>query len=108
MDVVEQFSIYWVELDPTRGGEMNKTHPCVVISPEELNAHLSTVIIAPVTSTIREYPYRVHCFIMERDGEIATDQLRVIDKGRLKEEIGRLDEEEISNLRSVLNQMFCL
>ena len=108
MDVVEQFSVYWVELDPTRGGEMNKTRPCVVVSPEELNAHLSTVIIAPVTSTIREYPYRVHCFITERDGEIATDQLRAIDKSRLKEKIGMLDESEISDLRSVFNQMFCV
>ena len=74
MDVVEQFSIYWVELDPT----------------------------------IREYPYRVHCFIAERDGEIATDQLRAIDKSRLKEKIGMLDESEISDLRSVFNQMFCV
>jgi mRNA interferase MazF len=106
--MVEQYSIYWVELDPTRGGEMAKTRPCVVVSPTELNMYLTTAVIVPVTSTIRNYPFRVRCSIAGRDGEIATDQIRVVDKGRLKRKIGMLNSSEISELQEVFNQMFCL
>ena len=105
--MVEQFGIYWVELDPTRGGEMAKTRPCVVVSPSELNMHLSTVIIAPITSTIRNYPYRVMSSVAGRDGEIATDQIRTVDKGRLKKKIGNLKPREIKDLKDIFRQMFC-
>lgn len=82
--MVKQYDVYWVDLNPTIGAEMQKIRPCVIISPKELNDHLDTVIIIPITSAIHGYPYRVGCHLMKRDGEIATDQIRTIDKSRLK------------------------
>lgn len=105
--MVSQFDVYWVDLNPTVGAEMQKTRPCVVVSPNELNDHLDTVIIVPVTSAIHGYPYRVGCRIMGRDGEIATDQIRTIDKRRLKNRIAMLSSGEIDTLQDVLRQMFC-
>ena len=86
---------------------MQKIRPCVIVSPKELNDHLDTVIIVPVTSAIHGYPYRIACHIMERDGEIATDQIRTIDKHRLKKRITALAADEIAALQDVLRQMFC-
>lgn len=106
--MVEQYNVHWVELDPTKGGEMAKTRPCVIVSPNELNYHLSTVIIAPITSTIRNYPFRVQCSLLGKKGEIATDQIRTIDKSRLKKQIAKLSSKEISNLQNVFNQMLCV
>jgi mRNA interferase MazF len=86
---------------------MQKIRPCVVVSPQELNDHLDTVIIVPVTSAVHGYPYRVGCRIMGRDGEMATDQIRTIDKKRLKKRISKLSDDEIDTLRDILHQMFC-
>ena len=105
--MVSQFDVYWVDLNPTIGAEMQKIRPCVIVSPKELNDHLDTVIIVPVTSAIHGYPYRVACHIMWRDGEIATDQIRTIDKRRLKNRIAALSIDEIAMLQDVLRQMFC-
>jgi len=105
--MVNQFDVYWVDLNPTIGAEMQKTRPCVIVSPNELNAHLNTIIIIPVTSSIHGYPYRVRCQIMGREGEIATDQIRTIDKRRLKKRIVALSDDEITSLQNVLRQMFC-
>lgn len=105
--MVRQFDVYWVDLNPTFGAEMQKIRPCVVVSPRELNDHLDTVIIVPVTSAIHGYPYRVGCRIMNRDGEIATDQIRTIDKRRLKSRVATLASSEIAMLQDVLHQMFC-
>lgn len=105
--MVEQYEVYWIELNPTRGGEMAKTRPCVVVTPSDLNMHLTTVVIAPVTSTIRNYPFRVLCSVAGRDGEIATDQIRTVDKSRLKRKIGKLNNKEIEELREVFRQMLC-
>ena len=105
--MVRQFDVYWVDLNPTVGAEMQKIRPCVVVSPRELNDHLDTVIIVPVTSSIHGYPYRVGCRIMNRDGEIATDQIRTIDKRRLKSRVATLASSEIAMLQDVLHQMFC-
>ena len=102
-----QFEVFWTDLNPTIGAEMQKTRPCVVVSPQELNDNLNTVIIVPVTSSIHGYPYRVRCKIMGRNGEIATDQIRTIDKRRLKTCIGTLTSDEAIALQSVLHQMFC-
>ena len=96
-----------MDLNPTIGAEMQKIRPCVIVSPKELNDHLDTVIIVPVTSAIHGYPYRVACHIMGRDGEIATDQIRTIDKRRLKNRIAALSIYEIAMLQDVLRQMFC-
>lgn len=105
--MVKQYGVYWVELNPTRGGEMAKTRPCVVVSPADLNLYLKTVIIAPLTSTLRDYPYRVRCRIDGREGEIAADQVRTVDKSRLKGFLGMLDEAEITRLREVFREMLC-
>ncbi len=105
--MVNQFDVYWVDLNPTVGAEMQKIRPCVIVSPKELNAHLDTVIIVPVTSAIHGYPYRVRCHIMGRDGEMATDQIRTIDKRRLKNRIATLTADETESLQDVLLQMFC-
>ena len=88
--MVNQFDVYWVDLNPTVGAEMQKIRPCVIVSPKELNDHLDTIIIVPITSAIHGYPYRVACRIMNRDGEMATDQIRTIDKRRLKNRIASL------------------
>ena len=105
--MVSQFDVYWVDLNPTIGAEMQKIRPCVIVSPKELNYHLGTVIIVPVTSAIHGYPYCVRCHIMGRDGEMATDQIRTIDKRRLKNRIATLTDDEMESLQDVLRQMFC-
>lgn len=105
--MVKQFDVYWVDLNPTVGAEMQKIRPCVIVSPKELNDHLNTVIIVPVTSAIHGYPYRVRCHLMGRDGEMATDQIRTIDKRRLKSRISSLTSDEVAALQDILRQMFC-
>lgn len=85
-----------MDLDPTRGSEIQKTRPCVVVSPDELNAHLRTVIIAPVTSGGRPYPWRVQCNIQQRQGRVALDQLRTVDRDRLVGFMCALPEETLS------------
>lgn len=105
--MVEQFDIYWANLNPTVGAEMQKIRPCVIVSPNELNQHLATVIIIPITSAIHGYPYRVACQINGRNGEIATDQIRTIDKSRLKSKIASLTPDVKATLQNVLQEMFC-
>ena len=105
--MVNQFDVHWVDLNPTVGAEMQKVRPCVVVSPKELNQYLATVIIIPITSAIHGYPFRVPCHIGERDGEIVTDQIRTVDKSRLKKIITTLSSDEQTALKDVLRQMFC-
>jgi mRNA interferase MazF len=102
----ERNGVYWVNLDPTKGHEMAKTRPCVVVSPDQLNKHLQTVIVAPLTSTLKEYPWRVKCKVAGKWRTIATDQLRTVDKERLEGLIDRLDSSESEALMEVLRQMF--
>jgi mRNA interferase MazF len=89
--VVQRFDIYLVTLNPTVGVEMQKTRLCVVISPDELNRRIGTVIIAPMTSQGRAYPTRVQCTFEGKQGEIVLDQLRAVDKRRLVKHLGTLD-----------------
>lgn len=106
--MVTEYGVYWADLNPVVGSEISKTRPCVIISPEALNKYLRTVIVVPLTSTIRNYPFRVRCHVMDKDGELAVDQLRCIDKSRLRGEMtDRLSSKEIENLRKVLEEMFC-
>ena len=105
--MVNQFDVYWVDLNPTVGAEMQKVRPCVVVSPKELNQYLATVIIIPITSAIHGYPYRVPCHVDGRDGEIVTDQIRTVDKSRLNKKITALSPNEQTELQDVLRQMFC-
>lgn len=89
-DEIERFSVYWVNLDPTKGSEIKKTRPCIVVSPDELNRHLNTVIIVPLTSTIRNYPFRVRCLVADKEGEAAIDQLKTVDKSRIGKYVSSL------------------
>jgi mRNA interferase MazF len=100
-----QYEVYWISLDPSLGSEMTKTRPCVIISPNELNQYLRTVIIAPITSTIRAYIWRVLCTVSGKKGEIAVDQLKVVDKTRIGAKISKLSNKEISELKEVIQQM---
>lgn len=105
--VIKQYDIYWIDLNPSQGSEISKIRPCVVISPKELNDNLNTVIIIPITSTLRNYPFRIRCSLANKSGEIVTDQIRTVDKSRLKGKIGKLSEQEIEKLREILNEMLC-
>lgn len=105
-DEIERFSVYWIDLDPTKGSEIKKIRPCIVVSPDELNRHLNTVIIVPLTSTIRNYPFRVRCLVADREGQAAIDQLKTVDKSRIGKYISSLRKSEIQEIKEVLRQMF--
>lgn len=98
--------IYLVRLDPTLGSEIRKTRPCVVISPDELNAHLRTVIVAPMTTSGRAYPWRVPCRFQARAGFVALDQLRTIDSERLVKRLGRVAHQTTFKVLTALQEMF--
>lgn len=95
-----------VELDPTRGTEIQKTRPCVVVSPDELNLHLRTVIIAPLTTAAHPFPFRIPCRFLDKDAHIVTDQLRTVDRLRLVRLLGRLPAPVLAQLLTVLQEMF--
>lgn len=104
--MVAQFDVYLVTLDPTLGGEMKKTRPCVIISPNEMNRPLNTVIIAPMTSTVRGYPTRSTLSFQGKKGEIALDQMRAIDKKRLIKKMGAIHPSASKKALSILQEMF--
>ncbi len=104
--VVERFDVFWVRLDPTEGREMRKTRPCVVVSPDEMNRNVDTVLVAPVTTTMKHYPTRVPVHVAGKQGEAALDQLRAVDKARLGRRLGRLDALAGRRLLAVLGEMF--
>jgi len=102
---VHQYEVYWIALDPTQGSEMAKTRPCVVVSPDEMNEFLKTLIIIPITSTIKTYPWRISCVISNKQGSIATDQIKVIDRARIGSKIGKLSKGEVILLKDALHKM---
>jgi mRNA interferase MazF len=104
--VVNRFDIYLVSLDPTRGSEINKTRPCVVISPDEMNHNIKTVIIAPMTSSSKKYPTRTPMEFQGKKGQIVLDQIRTVDKDRLIKRIGRLKKNTYKKVVSILQEMF--
>ena len=89
-DQVRRFEVYSVRLDPTRGSEIKKTRPCLIISPDEMNKHIRTVIVAPMTSKGRNYPTRIDCVFQKVSGQIVLDQIRTIDKSRLSKKMGTI------------------
>ena len=103
---IEQYSIWLVNLAPTIGAEIKKTRPAVVISPNEMNDVLKTVIIAPMTTKTRNWPTRVKIEFEGKDGEIALDQIRTIDKKRLIRQLGKIDFFTIIKIKKVLKEMF--
>src|SRR5574341_2066235 len=94
--------VYLVQLDPTRGSEIRKTRPCLVVSPDELNEHLRTVIVAPMTTRGHAYPWRIQCRFQGRSGFVATDQLRTVDIERLARRLGRLAPSSLTAVLGVL------
>lgn len=98
--------IHLVGLDPTRWREMKKTRPCVVVSPDELNTHLQTVIVAPLTSAGKPYPFRVACEFERTPGTIVLDQIRTVDRARLLRRIGALPAPTLARVLHVLREMF--
>ena len=98
--------VHLVGLDPTRGREIKKTRPCVVVSPNELNAHLRTVIVAPLTTGGRSYPFRVRCRFDDKEGLVVLDQMRTVDRERLVRRLGRLEPSTLDVVLSVLREMF--
>jgi len=103
--VINQYDIFWVDLNPTVGHEIKKIRPCVVISPDEMNSNIDTVIIAPMTTGSRNYPTRTKIDFKEKTGWIVLDQIRTIDKIRLKEKAGHLREIEIIRIKNILKEM---
>ena len=98
--------VHLVRLDPTRGSEKQKTRPCLVVSPDELNQYLRTVIVAPMTTGGRAYPWRVPCRFQRRSGFVALDQLRTLDAERLVQPLGRLTPQTVTTVLRRLQEMF--
>ena len=103
---IKQYQIFLVNLDPTVGSEIKKTRPCVVISPDEMNRHLRTVVIALFTTTSRSYPTRVEIKHENKMGWIVLDQIRTIDKQRIIKELGKLSKPEIKEVRLLLKETY--
>jgi mRNA interferase MazF len=103
---VNRGDVYLVCFDPTMGSEIQKTRPCLVISPNEMNRHIKTVIIAPMTTTGRAYPSRVPCRFQGRDGQVVLDQLRTVDKTRLVRSLGRIGRKTMTGVLGLLQEMF--
>jgi mRNA interferase MazF len=104
--VVRRFDVFLISLDPTQGSEINKTRPCVVISPDDMNQHIATVIVAPMTSRLRTYPTRINCRFQGKDGQIVLDQIRTVDKTRLVRRLGSINQTVQTKVLSVLVEMF--
>ena len=104
--VVARFGVYLVALDPTVGHEISKTRPCAIISPDELNRQVRTVIVAPMTTVRRSYPTRVPCRFAGKVGEVALDQVRTVDKARLVKRLGTLDAKAAASVIRVLQELF--
>lgn len=103
---VRRFEVYRVNLDPTQGKEIKKKRPCLVISPDEMNRFIATIIVAPMTTKGRAYPSRVSCRFQGKDGQVVLDQIRAVDKTRLIEKLGRIDKPTQTKVLTVLGEMF--
>ncbi|MEH1875301.1 type II toxin-antitoxin system PemK/MazF family toxin [Nostoc sp.] len=104
--VVNRFDVFLVNLDPTIGSEIQKTRPCVVISPDEMNKYIATVIVAPMTTKGQSYPTRVACQFQGKDGQIVLDQIRTVDKTRLVKKLGQINSDEQKEVLDTLAEMF--
>ena len=104
--VARRFDVFLVNLDPTLGHEIKKTRPCLIISPDEMNKHIRTVIIAPLTTAGSEYPTRVNIVFQGKKGQIVLDQIRTVDKKRLVTKLGEIDDLTANNVFEILAKMF--
>jgi len=105
---IKRFDVYLISLDPTIGHEIKKTRPCVVISPDEMNRYISTVIVAPMTTKGRRYPTRVSIRFQGKQGQIVLDQIRTVDKKRLVRRLGRISKNAQKRVAAILQEMFAL
>jgi mRNA interferase MazF len=103
---VRRGDVFLVNLDPTCGAEIRKTRPCVVVSPDELNAHLRTFIVAPLTTGSHSYPFRVSCRFSGRIGHVVLDQIRTVDQERLVRRLGRISLSTLGKALAILQEMF--
>jgi mRNA interferase MazF len=103
---IKQYNIVLVMLDPTLGSEIKKTRPCVIISPNEMNKYLNTIVIAPMTSSLNQFPTRVDVEHNGKKGMIAIDQIRTVDKSRILKVLGKLTKTEINNCKEVIKETF--
>ena len=104
--VINRFEVWLVNLDPTIGSEIKKIRPCLIISPNEANMYLDTVIASPMTTILRKYPTRVNCTFQKKKGQVAIDQLRTLDKKRLVKKLGILDLNTCKKICTVLQEFF--
>ncbi len=105
MGVVNQYDVFLVNLDPTVGHEIKKVRPCLVISPNEMNESIQTVIIAPMTAQSHQYPTRINVNCDNKSGWIVLDQIRAVDKKRLIKKLGKIKKKEIENVKGILQEM---
>ena len=103
---INQYDIVLVNLDPTVGSEIKKTRPCIVISPDEMNKYLQTIVIAPLTSTSRPYPTRIELKQAKTKGWIVLDQIRTIDRIRITKKLGKLTASEIESVKAVIQETY--
>jgi len=104
--VVKRFEVHLVNLDPSTGTEIKKTRPCVIISPDEMNRHIETMIVAPMTTKGCQYPTRIPCKFGGKDGQIALDQIRSVDKTRLVRKLGRIGKQVQNAVLTTLAELF--
>ncbi len=104
--VINRFDVHLINLDPTFGHEIQKTRPCLIISPDEMNHHISTVIVAPMTTKGRKYPSRITCSFQGKKGQIILDQIRTVDKRRLVKKLGTINKSAQEKTLQTLKEMF--
>ncbi len=104
--IVKRFEVYLINLDPTQGKKIKKTRPCLVISPDEMNRFIATVIVAPMTTRGRDYPSRVACEFQGKQGQIVLDQIRTVDKSRLIQKLGEINRDTQTQVLAILSEIF--
>lgn len=104
--VVKRFEVYLINLDPTIGHEIKKTRPCLIISPNEMNQHISSAIVAPMTTKGKKYPTRISCSFQGKKGQIVLDQIRTVGKKRLVKRLGTISKNSQENTIQILQEMF--
>lgn len=104
--VINRFDVFLVNLDPTIGSEIRKTRPCLIISPDEMNHFIATIIVAPMTTKGKNYPTRIPCTFKRKSGQIVLDQIRTVDKTRLVKKLGSIEETNQAKVLLTLAEMF--
>lgn len=103
---IRQYQIVIVNLDPTVGSKIRKTRPCVVVSPDEMNRHLNSITVCPITSTLKPYPTRIRLLVQRKVSWIVVDQIRTIDRNRIVKAAGHLKDETIASLKAMIKETF--